>query len=93
MYFVGTGEPYTNQVIRDKLASEGMKAFSKSLTEDATVTEGKDIGLVGLTEAFLNTLKQASQPSDSTITEEPDPAATLEPVTESEPAAEPSQNP
>ena len=93
MYFVGTGEPYTNQVIRDKLASKAMEDFSKSLTENVTVTEGKDIGLVGLTEAFLSTLKEASQPSGSTITEEPDPAATLEPVTENEPTDETAQEP
>ncbi len=93
MYFVGTGEPYTNQVIRDKLASEAMEGFSKSLTENVTVTEGEQIGLVGLTEAFISTLKEASQPSDSTITEEPDPAASLEPVTENEPAEENAQEP
>ena len=97
MYFVGTGEPYTNQVIRDKLVSEGMQKFANSLTEDVTVTEGKDIGLVGLTESFLNQLKEASSGTGdgSAITEEPDPAATLEPVTEAEaePSAAPSEEP
>ena len=89
MYFVGTGESYTDQVIREKLASDKLQAFADSLTEDVTVIEGKDIGLVGLSESFLNSLKEANTPSESVIPDEPDPNATLEPVTESEPEAEP----
>ena len=60
MYFVGTGEPYTNQVIRDKLVSEAMEAFAKTLTEDVNVVEGKDFEAVGLTQAYLDTLKSSN---------------------------------
>ena len=89
MYFVGTGESYTDQVIREKLASEKLQAFADSLTEDVPVIEGKDIGLVGLSETFLNSLKEANTPSESVIPDEPDPNATLEPVTETEPETDP----
>ena len=89
MYFVGTGESYTDQVIREKLASDKLQAFADSLTEDVTVIEGKDIGLVGLSETFLNSLKEANTPSESVIPDEPDPNATLEPVTETEPETDP----
>ena len=89
MYFVGTGESYTDQVIREKLASDKLQAFADSLTEDVTVIEGKDIGLVGLSESFLNSLKEANTPSESVIPDEPDPNATLEPVTETEPETDP----
>ena len=57
MYFVGRGESYTNQVIRDKLLSDGMEEFANSLTENVTVIEGKDMEKVGLTESFLAALQ------------------------------------
>ena len=64
MYFVGEGEPYTNQVIRDAVVSSAMEKFAASLTENVTVTEGAEFEQVGLTEAFLAALQSSSSSAE-----------------------------
>ena len=65
MYFVGKGEAYTNQVIRDTVKSTAMEEFANSLTEGVTVNEGAEFEQVGLTEAFLKALQSDSaEPAD-----------------------------
>ena len=69
MYFVGTGDPYTDIVIRESLTEKAMTDFSESLTKDVTVVEGDQFKQVGLSEKYLESLKadySVTDPEEST---------------------------
>ena len=69
MYFVGTGDPYTDIVIRESLTEKAMTDFSESLTKDVTVVEGDQFKQVVLSEKYLESLKadySVTDPEEST---------------------------
>jgi len=82
IYFVGTGEPYTDKVISSALAEKAMSEFVDNMTNNLPeVIEGRDFASVGLPASLLEQLEQmkttnsGTEDSDVTLPEETDETA------------------